>query len=125
MRLVEKRSHRMPPYFITTTTELLRIWPRKQATGSTTAIMMGLLRTLPRKAGVTLGSWSTWATFGDYDADGRLDLFVAGYVHYDIEHPPAPHSAAVTVHLLSISWHERDVRSSGTRRRTRSPVSQQ
>src|SRR5580693_9021080 len=42
------------------------------------------------KAGVTLGNWSTGATFGDYDGDGRLDLFVPGYVHYDMEHPPVP-----------------------------------
>jgi len=31
----------------------------------------------------------------DYDGDGRLDLFVAGYVHYDIDHPPVPGSAVV------------------------------
>jgi hypothetical protein len=41
------------------------------------------------KAGVTLGNWSTGATFGDYDGDGRLDLFVPGYVHYDMNAPPA------------------------------------
>jgi hypothetical protein len=46
------------------------------------------------KAGVQLGNWSTGATFGDYDGDGRLDLFVAGYVHYDMDHPPVPGSAA-------------------------------
>ncbi len=27
-------------------------------------------------------------TFGDYDGDGRLDLFVSGYVHYDQDQPP-------------------------------------
>ncbi|MGA8529104.1 MAG: CRTAC1 family protein, partial [Acidobacteriaceae bacterium] len=47
------------------------------------------------KAGVQLGNWSTGATFGDYDGDGRLDLFVPGYVHYDISQPPVPGSAAV------------------------------
>ncbi len=30
----------------------------------------------------------TGATFGDFDGDGRLDLFVAGYIRYDFEHPP-------------------------------------
>jgi hypothetical protein len=40
------------------------------------------------KAGVTLGGWSTGATFGDYDGDGFLDLFVPGYVSYDFKHPP-------------------------------------
>jgi hypothetical protein len=44
---------------------------------------------------MTLGNWSTGATFGDYDGDGRLDLFVPGYVHYDIDHPPVPGSPVV------------------------------
>jgi len=55
----------------------------------------GTFTDVAEKAGVTLGNWSTGATFGDYDGDGRLDLFVPGYVHYDIDHPPAPASAAV------------------------------
>jgi len=38
---------------------------------------------------VTLGNWSTGASFGDYDGDGLLDLFVPGYIHYDMNHPPA------------------------------------
>jgi hypothetical protein len=40
------------------------------------------------KAGVALGGWSTGPTWGDYDHDGRLDLFVPGYVKFDPEHPP-------------------------------------
>ena len=35
----------------------------------------------------------TGATFGDFDGDGRLDLFVAGYVMYDFKHPPAAGSS--------------------------------
>ena len=42
------------------------------------------------KAGVALDSNSpegsvdhTGVTFGDYDGDGRLDIFVAGYIRYD------------------------------------------
>ena len=55
----------------------------------------GTFTDLAEKAGVTLGNWSTGATFGDYDGDGRLDLFVPGYVHYDLDHPPAPGSPVV------------------------------
>src|SRR6185437_1723570 len=30
-------------------------------------------------------------TFGDYDGDGKLDLFVPGYIHWDMDHlPPSP-----------------------------------
>jgi hypothetical protein len=36
------------------------------------------------------GRWNTGATFGDYDGDGRLDLFVAGYVALDLARLPEP-----------------------------------
>jgi hypothetical protein len=35
------------------------------------------------KAGISVGGWSTENAFGDYDGDGKLDLFVAGFVHFD------------------------------------------
>ena len=53
------------------------------------------------KAGVALDSGNpeivvdhTGATFGDYDGDGRLDLFVAGYIRFDFQHPPVAGSKA-------------------------------
>jgi hypothetical protein len=48
----------------------------------------GTFTDVAAKAGVKLGGWSTGATFGDYDGDGFLDLFVPGYVSYDFKHPP-------------------------------------
>jgi hypothetical protein len=48
----------------------------------------GTFTDLAEKAGVTLGNWSSGATWGDYDGDGRLDLFVAGYLHFDRDHLP-------------------------------------
>ncbi len=42
----------------------------------------GTFTDVAEHAGVALpGNWSTGATWGDYDDDGRLDLFVPGYVH--------------------------------------------
>jgi hypothetical protein len=55
----------------------------------------GTFTDVAEKAGVTLGNWSTGATWGDYDGDGLLDLFVPGYVHYNIQEPPAQGSRAV------------------------------
>ena len=55
----------------------------------------GTFTDVAEKAGVTLGNWSTGASFGDYDGDGLLDLFVPGYVHFDLAHPPIPGSRAV------------------------------
>jgi len=34
--------------------------------------------------------WSTGASFGDYDLDGNVDLYVAGYIDFDLRNPPVP-----------------------------------
>ncbi len=50
------------------------------------------------KAGVGLGdpaAWHTGATWGDYDGDGKLDLFVAGYLHYDRNNLPTAGESGV------------------------------
>jgi hypothetical protein len=49
----------------------------------------GTFTDVAEKAGVTLGNWSTGATWGDYDGDGRLDLFVPGYVHFERNNLPS------------------------------------
>jgi enediyne biosynthesis protein E4 len=38
--------------------------------------------------------WGTGCAFVDYDRDGKLDLMVANYVHFDAVHPPEPGSEA-------------------------------
>jgi hypothetical protein len=50
----------------------------------------GTFTDVAEKAGVEVGRWSTGATFGDYDGDGRLDLFVGGYLQFDWTNPPMP-----------------------------------
>ena len=47
------------------------------------------------KAGVAVNSWSTGCAFGDYDGDGWLDLYVAGYVDFDVKNPPPAPGAAI------------------------------
>jgi enediyne biosynthesis protein E4 len=60
----------------------------------------GTFTDVAEKVGVTVGTaeqpvWSTGATFGDYDGDGRLDLFVAGYAQIDLANPPLSGTKAV------------------------------
>jgi enediyne biosynthesis protein E4 len=55
----------------------------------------GTFTDVAQKAGVALGTWSTGPTFGDYDGDGFLDLFVPGYVSYDFKNPPVAGSDQV------------------------------
>src|SRR5687767_9609678 len=54
----------------------------------------GTFTDVAEKLGVARRGWSTGATFGDYDVDGRLDLFVPGYVEIDLKNlPPSPAEA--------------------------------
>ena len=55
----------------------------------------GTFTDIAKQAGVADGNWSTGATWGDYDGDGNLDLFVPGYVSYDFKHPPVAGSDQV------------------------------
>ena len=58
----------------------------------------GTFTDVAEKAGVQVSGaqpvWSTGATFGDYDGDGHLDLYVTGYVKFDLNHPPVAGTAA-------------------------------
>ncbi|HEX4037605.1 MAG TPA: CRTAC1 family protein [Acidobacteriaceae bacterium] len=63
----------------------------------------GTFTDVAEKAGVALDSGNpeivgdhTGATFGDYDGDGRLDLFVAGYIRFDFAHPPLAGSGSAS-----------------------------
>jgi hypothetical protein len=63
----------------------------------------GTFTDVAEQAGVVLGSDNpdvavahTGATFGDYDGDGRLDLFVAGYISFDFAHPPVSGTSTVS-----------------------------
>ena len=51
----------------------------------------GRFQDVTAAAGLSGGrGWSTGAAFGDYDADGRIDLYVSHYVDYDAGSPPLP-----------------------------------
>ena len=42
-------------------------------------------RTLRHNAGVGDGNWSVSASFGDFNLDGHLDLYIANYLDYPLE----------------------------------------
>jgi hypothetical protein len=48
----------------------------------------GTFSDVTEKAGLGGGNiWHTGAAFADYDGDGYLDLYVAGYLDFDLQHP--------------------------------------
>jgi hypothetical protein len=56
----------------------------------------GTFREVAEQAGVagTGKEWGTGCAFIDYDRDGKLDIMVADYVHFDLATTPAPGSEA-------------------------------
>jgi len=56
----------------------------------------GTFKEVGEQAGVagTGKEWGTGCAFIDYDRDGKLDLAVANYVHFDLTHTPAPGQGA-------------------------------
>ena len=52
----------------------------------------GTFKEVAEQAGVagTGKEWGTGCAFVDYDRDGKLDLAVANYVHFDLAHTPTP-----------------------------------
>ncbi len=56
----------------------------------------GTFKEVAEAAGVagTGKEWGTGCAFVDYDRDGRMDIAVANYVHFDLERTPAPGEAA-------------------------------
>jgi enediyne biosynthesis protein E4 len=58
----------------------------------------GTFTDVTRQAGVDGGNtWHSGSSFGDYDKDGLVDLYVAGYVDFDIHKPPIPGQLVCTV----------------------------
>jgi enediyne biosynthesis protein E4 len=56
----------------------------------------GTFTDVAEAAGVTGdGNWSPGSTWGDYDGDGKLDLYVTGYVHFDRNNLPISGSKAL------------------------------
>ncbi len=50
----------------------------------------GTFTDVTARAGVGGGNiWHTGAAFADYDNDGYLDLYIAGYLDFDIQNPPS------------------------------------
>jgi hypothetical protein len=74
----------------------------------------GTFTDVAEKAGVALDESSgstvvdhTGVTFGDFDGDGLLDIFVAGYIHYDFNDPPI--AGSKTVNNSSCQYRGQDI----------------
>ena len=60
----------------------------------------GTFADVTAKAGLGAGGWSTSAALADYDHDGRLDLFVASYIDFDLATAPLPGARVPGVNCL-------------------------
>ena len=58
----------------------------------------GSFTNVAAQSGVIDGRWSTGAAFADFDGDGNLDLMVANYVDFDLQHLPQPGSASTCLY---------------------------
>ena len=85
----------------------------------------GTFTDIAETAGVTLGNWSTGPSFGDYDGDGRLDIFVPGYIHWDMNHLPSSGSKDCGLCELPVSRCADHVRPARPAGRAGSSVPQQ
>ena len=82
----------------------------------------GTFTDMAEKAGVALGNWSPGSTWGDYDGDGKLDLYVTGYVHFDRNNLPIAGTKAVDYALVPVSRRERELRAARAAGRAGPPV---
>ena len=59
----------------------------------------GTFKEVAEQAGVagTGKEWGTGCAFVDYDRDGKVDIAVANYVHFDLAKTPAPGQAAACI----------------------------
>ncbi len=68
----------------------------------------GTFTDVSKKAGITTGGgriprWNTGCAFLDYDRDGRLDLFVANYIDFDLKTVPVPEGGTCVYKGLKVA----------------------